>query len=58
MVEQKIDMTRTADREIINKSVYIEVTRPERLVYDHVSGPTFRATVTFEELGGETRLSM
>jgi uncharacterized protein YndB with AHSA1/START domain len=41
-----------------NQSVYVEVTRPDRLVYDHVSGPKFRATVTFEEMGGETKLSM
>ena len=39
-----------------NKSVFVEVVRPERLVYDHISGPLFRATVTFEDLGGKTRV--
>jgi uncharacterized protein YndB with AHSA1/START domain len=41
-----------------NKSVYVEVVRPERLVYDHVSGPQFRATATFLEEGGKTRVTM
>src|SRR6478735_6105977 len=29
-------------RDYQNKIVYVEVVRPERLVYDHVSGPVFR----------------
>jgi len=41
-----------------NHIVYREVVRPERLVYDHVSGPLFRATVIFESEGNKTRLSM
>jgi len=41
-----------------NHIVYREVVRPERLVYDHVSGPLFRATVTFEAEGEKTRLRM
>lgn len=41
-----------------NHIVYREVVRPERLVYDHVSGPLFHATVTFEAVGEKTRLSM
>jgi uncharacterized protein YndB with AHSA1/START domain len=32
-----------------NKIVFIEVVKPERLVYDHVSGPKFHVTVTFTE---------
>jgi uncharacterized protein YndB with AHSA1/START domain len=39
-----------------NKIVFLEVVRPERLVYDHVSGPRFRATATFAEERGKTRL--
>jgi uncharacterized protein YndB with AHSA1/START domain len=35
---------------------YIEVVRPERLVYRH--GPLFQSTVTFEDLGGKTKLTM
>src|SRR4051812_13500037 len=41
-----------------NHIVYREVVRPERLVYDHVSGPLFRATVVLEAEGEKTRLSM
>lgn len=41
-----------------NRSVYVEVVRPERLVYDHVSGPQFRMAATFAEHGGETTLSV
>ena len=41
-----------------NKIVYVEITPPERLVYDHVSGPHFQTTVLFEEEEGKTRLSM
>ena len=41
-----------------NHSIYVEVVEPERIVYDHVSGPLFRATATFEDLGGKTRVTM
>jgi uncharacterized protein YndB with AHSA1/START domain len=41
-----------------NKSVYVEVVKPERLVYDHVSGPKFRATVIFEDRGGKTSVTV
>ncbi|MEP6743732.1 MAG: SRPBCC family protein [bacterium] len=41
-----------------NEIVYVEVVKPERLIYDHVSGPKFRATVTFTEEGSKTRLNM
>jgi len=41
-----------------NRIIYREVVRPERLVYDHVSGPPFHVTVTFEEAGEKTRISM
>jgi uncharacterized protein YndB with AHSA1/START domain len=40
-----------------NKVIYREVVAPERLVYDHVSGPQFRMTVTFVEQGGKTTLT-
>jgi uncharacterized protein YndB with AHSA1/START domain len=39
-----------------NHIVYREVVRPERIVYDHVSGPLFRATVNFEAEGQKTRI--
>jgi len=41
-----------------NEIVYVEVVKPERLVYDHVSGPKFHVTVTFTEEGDKTRLNM
>jgi uncharacterized protein YndB with AHSA1/START domain len=41
-----------------NRSIYVEVVRPSRLVFDHASGPKFRMTVTFEDLGGKTLLTM
>jgi len=36
-----------------NHIVYREVVEPERLVYDHISAPYHRTTVTFEDLGDE-----
>jgi uncharacterized protein YndB with AHSA1/START domain len=46
-----------------NKVVFVEVARPERLVYDHGPGdesdsPQFRVTVTFDEEGDTTRLTL
>ncbi len=46
-----------------NRIVYREIVEPERLVYDHdddTPNPTtsFRTTVTFEEQGGKTRVTM
>lgn len=46
-----------------NKIVYLEVVRPERLVYRHSGeGETadvkFQSTVTFDEQGGKTRLTL
>jgi len=41
-----------------NKSIYKEVVKPEKLVYDHVSGPKFRSTVTFTEQGQRTLVSI
>lgn len=41
-----------------NKSVFDEITKPERRVYSHVSGPVFRMTVTFDEDGGKTTVTM
>jgi uncharacterized protein YndB with AHSA1/START domain len=46
-----------------NRIVYVEVARPERLVYKHVPEPgdepvRFDVTVTFEEQDGKTHLTM
>lgn len=40
-----------------NKVVYLEIVRPERIVYSHVSGPQFQMTVTLAEDGDKTRLT-
>jgi uncharacterized protein YndB with AHSA1/START domain len=41
-----------------NEITYVEVTPPERLVYDHGPSPRFRVTVTFAEKGSRTVLSL
>jgi uncharacterized glyoxalase superfamily protein PhnB/uncharacterized protein YndB with AHSA1/START domain len=40
-----------------NKSIFKEIVKPERIVYDHVSAPKFTATITFEEQQGKTLLT-
>lgn len=45
-------------RDYQNEMVYLEVVKLERIVYDHTSHPLFRATVTFEDLAGKTKLTM
>jgi uncharacterized protein YndB with AHSA1/START domain len=34
-----------------NKSVFVEIVEPERVVFDHVLPPIFRMTLTFEKTG-------
>ena len=41
-----------------NKIIYTEIVKPGRLVYDHVSGPQFHATVTFAEKRNKTEVTM
>jgi uncharacterized protein YndB with AHSA1/START domain len=36
---------------------YVELVEPERIVYDHVNPPGHRTTVTFEDLGGTTKMT-
>ncbi len=45
-------------RDYENEIVYVEVVKPERLVYDHGPSPRFRTTVTFVDLGPKTKLIM
>jgi uncharacterized protein YndB with AHSA1/START domain len=40
-----------------NESVFVEVVRPERIVFRHVSAPQFQATATFADQAGKTKLS-
>jgi uncharacterized protein YndB with AHSA1/START domain len=37
-----------------NKSQYVEIKKPELLVFDHISGPKFLATITLEARGNKT----
>src|SRR6478735_9404085 len=39
-----------------NKSVFVEVEKYKKIVYDHVSGPKFTATIHFEKQGEKTKL--
>jgi uncharacterized protein YndB with AHSA1/START domain len=41
-----------------NKHIYKEVVEPEKLVLEHVTGPRFLMTVTFEEQGNETLVNI
>jgi uncharacterized protein YndB with AHSA1/START domain len=41
-----------------NESIYLEIVPQERLVYQHVSAPGHISTVTFEDLGNKTKVSM
>jgi uncharacterized protein YndB with AHSA1/START domain len=41
-----------------NRSVFEEVVAPERIVYSHLSGPTFRMTAIFDERDGGTAVTM
>jgi len=40
-----------------NKSVFVEVLKPERIVLRHVSGPQFLLTIALAEQGGRTRIA-
>lgn len=37
-----------------NKSVYKEVVKPEKIIYDHISSPKFQFTALFIEQGNKT----
>lgn len=37
-----------------NKSIFKEIVRHKKIVYEHVSGPKFLASITFEERGEQT----
>lgn len=41
-----------------NKSIYKEVVKHEKLVYDHISGPKFRSTVNFKKQGHKTLIEI
>ena len=41
-----------------NRSVFEEIKKPQRIVFDHISGPKYRMTVEFEEQSGKTLLKI
>jgi uncharacterized protein YndB with AHSA1/START domain len=40
-----------------NHSVFVEIAAPQRIVFDHVSGPHFTVIASFDEAGGKTKLT-
>jgi len=40
-----------------NHSVFLDATKPERIAFDHISGPRFCALITFEEKGSQTKVT-
>ncbi|XDD49629.1 SRPBCC family protein [Leptospira sp. WS92.C1] len=40
-----------------NHSVFVEITRPERLVFNHISAHYYHANVSFEDQAGKTKLT-
>jgi uncharacterized protein YndB with AHSA1/START domain len=40
-----------------NKSIFKEIVPFKKIVYEHVTGPKFTATVEFESLGEQTRIN-
>lgn len=41
-----------------NKHIYKEIVKPEKLVLEHVTGPKFVMTITFEEQGKKTLVNI
>ena len=37
-----------------NESVFVEIVKPERIVFDHVSGHRFHVVTTFDDVDGKT----
>jgi uncharacterized protein YndB with AHSA1/START domain len=59
--EWRLTMHGPDGRDYDNRIVYDEIVRPERIVYAHGGdGGTveFKSTITFEDVGGKTRLTM
>src|SRR5207302_9725426 len=40
-----------------NESVFVEVGKPGRIVFDHVSAPRFRMTITHDDRAGKTAIT-
>lgn len=40
-----------------NQCIFLEIVKPERIVFDHVSSPRFRVVATFTDEAGKTKLT-
>ena len=40
-----------------NKSIFKEIVKPKRIVFEHVVGPKFLTTVEFSDLGNKTEIN-
>ncbi len=40
-----------------NHSVFVEIKSPERIVFDHISGPNFQVSAIFEKQNDKTKLT-
>ena len=40
-----------------NQSLFLEIVDAERIVFKHVSAPSFKMTITFEDLQGKTKVT-
>ncbi len=45
-------------KEFKNHQVFEKIESPHQFVVNHVSGPIYRGTVTFDHLGNKTRVTM
>jgi uncharacterized protein YndB with AHSA1/START domain len=52
----RFDMYGPDGKVYANETVFHEVVPNERITYEHVSNPHFYMYVTFEDLGGQTRM--
>ena len=43
-------------KDYANQSIIIEIVKHKKIVYDHISGPRFLATIEFEAQGNKTRI--
>jgi uncharacterized protein YndB with AHSA1/START domain len=43
-------------RNFDNEMSFVEISRPERIVIDHITAPRFRITATFEAQGDKTKV--
>ena len=52
----RFTMHRPGGADVLNESVFVEVTKPERIVFKHISIPQFEVTLTFAEHDAKTQI--